>query len=642
MLRLRDQEDPDESESERSGLNRGRVDEDWAERPRPWWDKQNQRRKAGRRARASDAVVDCTVIFSVAGTFCLLLFMLLTFRKSIEIAWDRHFGMQGLRAAEARCVDPQVAIALAGDTWLGQTKIAALMTGMLQALIRKTGEVNAGRMKELLARFDVVSSSGSGTVYIAQLSFSPLFLRMQEEMGVAPQRAMEQWQASLDRFLQCAQTHVGTQSPENLYKLWACGRDSQLEPSGQAAKRFVERMQTESKNGSHFAWEQLTQQVMTCGADVPIGLDLGSHVTGAMQGKLWVISASLPTPGGDASYQNSTVAVPALSAQVRYRMSTEFYEEFPGYTPVKIAACLGLDRYFASPLHFCGRQDCFQYHVEYTVYDGGMTYRGSSPALWKLYYEEIESAPGRISVSSAVAASTACLGSLVFDADAPSGVAQWVTLDSDAPAFVQGTSFLNQGASFGENVASAPHAVVGGAFTDNTGILQAVASGASEVVALVGGVPFAGTAQYAGVCGFDNLLALFGIRMRHRLAYPDVTSVQFQIFETQDIRGAVETEFTTLVGPLATVNRSTVLSSIRFGSIQATTLTNSFAGIKGGRSIRLNLILVNSELNVESPNATVQQLPQLFGEIVSVLTSPNNSVQVQQLLNTFFLGAEPQ
>mmetsp|Transcript_55118 Transcript_55118/g.131350 ORF Transcript_55118/g.131350 Transcript_55118/m.131350 type:complete len:659 (+) Transcript_55118:62-2038(+) len=647
MLRLTDGEEEEQgTASERATLTSDRDDGERS-RAKPgeeWWNRQNRKRKGHRRAHAGDAIVDCTVILAATGTFCVALYLFIAFRRPIETAWDRQFGRQALAVAQEGCVKPQVALALAGDTWLGQTKAAGLMTGMLQVLARRNATGEAATVKELLQRFDAVSTSGSASLYFAELSYSPSFLQLQEAMGAEPHRAEELWQSrGIDRFVECASAYVDASFLETTYKAWSCGRNSSQETYAEAAADLLRALQTGGVNGSISTWEELTRVILYCAAGVSEDTRLGGPVNGFAHRKLWLIATSLPSPGGGPD-SSQPVLVPALSASVEYRLGTEYEKAFPGYTPTKLALCLGLDgekqRSFAAPLPFCGRRDCFQYHAEYTVYDGGLEYTGQSPPLWKVYYEELESAPGRVKLAAAVAASTACFGSAIFNSTQAAGFAQWVLLSSQAEAMAEKTPFKSQGTTFDEARASAPHAIIGGVFTDNTGILQAVASGAAEVAALVGAVPFATPVAYAGVSGFDSLLALFGFVSRHQMPFPATSSVNFQIFESANVRGMVETQFTSLSLDMAAIpsSRSALLSSIRFGTIEAKTVENEWAGIKGGKTIRLNLIVISSELNIESSRTSVHSLPQLLGEIVSVLTDANSTAQANQLLDTFFLG----
>jgi len=254
----------------------------------------------------------------------------------------------------------------------------------------------------------------------------------------------------------------------------------------------------------------------------------------------------------------------------------------------------------------------------------------NSPPLGN--FSNLVKGAGSLPLSAVVGASSAFLGNSVLNPH--QGVEAFIAgaLDGDMAIWAPNGAFL-EGRALVDDIfmrkrvrredcealaSNAVCALVDGAFTDNTGIAHAVATGATEVVALIDLTPSDDP---------TDLLKLFS---------PSVHDV-LPIFG--DLASDVRAEYNNpeIFPRLSIPADSKYLVRITAGALKAQTIDNKFFGVTGGRVITIHVVAVTSSLNI-GELVDFHNYSVLAQEIIATLTSEANMPLVQDRLLAAFLG----
>jgi hypothetical protein len=171
---------------------------------------------------------------------------------------------------------------------------------------------------------------------------------------------------------------------------------------------------------------------------------------------------------------------------------------------------------------------------------------------------------------------------------------------------------------------AAVHGVVDGGYSDNTGIANAVAAGADEVVVLV-------NSNAAGIASMQYVNVLFA----GGSVPPQVPKALFPVFERPT---AAELQAQINNFHKLDLAGSKLLKFISVGTVTATTTDNIYFGIQGSRKVTIHIINVGGALSIGyfqnfANYATFTQ------EIVSVMLAKENADFVSTTIMPIFLGS---
>jgi len=248
------------------------------------------------------------------------------------------------------------------------------------------------------------------------------------------------------------------------------------------------------------------------------------------------------------------------------------------------------------------------------------------------------------SASSAFLGGAAVLGSLVGDIQAIIGDADMspcISTATNCVALDVANTLIKQleyneshrlfgipNASVDEFAKAAVHGVIDGGYSDNTGIANAVAAGADEVVVVV-------NSAATGLTSLPDVMGLFagggcpmGCEFTPKALYP--------VFESP-----TASELQTQINNFHNMDlaNSKLLKFISVGTVTATTADNSYFGVSRSRQITIHIINVGGALSIGyfenfANYATFTQ------EIVTVLLAKKNADFVSKTIMPIFLGPD--
>mmetsp|Transcript_83012 Transcript_83012/g.267514 ORF Transcript_83012/g.267514 Transcript_83012/m.267514 type:complete len:462 (-) Transcript_83012:184-1569(-) len=393
-------------------------------------------------------------------------------------------------------------------------------------------------------------------------------------------------------------------------------------------------------------WSLVNAVILLSTADLPPTATFGDPVNSWAKSKWWLPSVSVATP---AVHNDRDVQVTVLSENgtvVSYQVKSEM-PDIPLYTPAKFSICLGDGAHKQAPLPFCATADCFGNRLLYPVSGGALLSR----PLWEGYASAFSNV-SQVGLLGVASASSAFLGPVVLQRPETCETSStrllqsaWFTSGNDS--FLEGTNNILASTTLPPTQVAtifahtSTQAIMDGAFTDSTGILQAVAAGAADVTSYISDLRslwnlFAGgnsTLNGPDPC-FSNVLFFQIFSTPWHTIEAEVKS--FKCLKVPSIEGRSDPA-------------GAYLTSICFGTVTTTTAENTFAGVEGGREVKLHIVIVESTLDslpfpvpdFTSGQAGLDWRPygRLVTEISTTMGSRVNRAAVKELAKTFFLRA---
>mmetsp|Transcript_114228 Transcript_114228/g.369410 ORF Transcript_114228/g.369410 Transcript_114228/m.369410 type:complete len:606 (+) Transcript_114228:100-1917(+) len=547
-----------------------------------------------------------------------------------------------------------------------RTKAAAgAVSGLMTGLQASGHEAN---LETLFAKFDTFSAVSGGSWTTSLLMYSASFQEMVEASAQSPDQAGTMFNddfihpvlnaqedtsvaGTASGLLSClwkvfvpmSLGQIGSQTdPDPALLLAELHRQQQLPSSTMSpwALQMLGELLILIQSGQ-VSWLGLVQQMLSRGGGIDVAHPLGTKAANSWaHGKLSIQGATAVGPAGydifsEEQFQDNVTKVQLYLTSkdsITYSAapsSTEVHEKLP----VMFSIIIGAGESAKSPLPFCSSTDCNGFMLKYEA--NGVAVVGAPTLTFKdIFGPAFEESAGMVPISSAIAASSAFKGwdGVISAIGAQQGCASlgaWTTGAKDGQSFVEAKSIRNH--FFEESVAqeggvqsmalkaatAGLNPLIDGGYVDVTGIANAVAAGASSVVAFI-----------SCATGPDlNTLALF-----KGTPYPGS-----RIFNEPVEEVAKQWDSFTAIPARA---GSQFFQKIVYGTISAVTAANKHFGIEAGRSITLDLISIETanitfglKLEGYSYNS-FYQYGDLEGEIVQTLAESPEATQA--LLQTFF------
>mmetsp|Transcript_114229 Transcript_114229/g.369414 ORF Transcript_114229/g.369414 Transcript_114229/m.369414 type:complete len:630 (+) Transcript_114229:175-2064(+) len=570
------------------------------------------------------------------------------------------------KAAAGKCVATK-AISMAGGGFLSLADFTGAVSGLLTGLQASGQEAN---LETLFAKFDTFSAVSGGSWTTSLLMYSASFQEMVEASAQSPNPVGTAFNddfihpvlnvqedtsmaGTASGLLSClwkvfvpmSLGQLGSRTdPDPASLLAELQRQQQLPSSTMSpwALQMLAELLILIQNGQ-VSWLGLVQKLLSRGGGIDAALPMGTKAANKWaHGKLSIQSATAVGPAGYDIYsaedfQDNVTKVQLYStskASITYSAapsSTEVHAKIP----VMFSIIIGAGESAKSPLPFCSSTDCNGYTLKYEA--NGEAVVGAPTLTFKdIFGPAFEESAGMVPISSAIAASSAFNGwdgvtSAIGAEQGCISLAAWTTGAKDGKSFVEADSIRNH--FFEESVAqeggiqsmalkaatAGLNPLIDGGYADVTGIANAVAAGASSVVAFIScytGPDFSTLALFKGTLHPGSRI----------FNEPSVEEVAKQWDSFTAIPARAGSQF---------------LQKIVYGTISAVTAANKHFGIEAGRSITLDLI------SIETANITIglveegysynsfYQYGDLVGEIVQTLAE--NPEATQALLQKFFL-----
>uniref|UniRef100_A0A7S2KF75 Uncharacterized protein n=1 Tax=Zooxanthella nutricula TaxID=1333877 RepID=A0A7S2KF75_9DINO len=386
-------------------------------------------------------------------------------------------------------------------------------------------------------------------------------------------------------------------------------------------------------------WSDIVEASLEKTVNIPGTTTLGSEPQPWARGKEWIACTSVPTPPlagstGAAYAENITT-----SEAVFYQATAASRAPTSKYIPARFSVVLGQGEDAQAPYPFCASPHCFGYVASIQTVTGENETRAveqvGRPFLGDTFEQAFSSSTGRLPVHNVAASSSAALASSILTRytawAGSSGCVDLATWASDKPggaAYASAQGALDQlYAEPNADSVNALHelkvqALFDGAYTDNSGISWAVASGAAEVTFISNGNDPPSDIWGLGAGADPTWGGVFG-------------GVNFNIFEqTSD---AIEAQYTAMpklqIPPAA---NNTWLQEIVWGSMYLTTVENKWFGIQGGRPVRLNIISVQSKAISMAGLSDYWLYGQVVNDVTTTFADAANAQAVKTMLNEFF------
>jgi len=309
------------------------------------------------------------------------------------------------------------------------------------------------------------------------------------------------------------------------------------------------------------------------------------------------------------------------------------HAELPVFAPAMFSIKLGAGTSSKAPVRYlapfvAANMDHFEYKGTETIHK----FSAESGKLGLKFAENVEEYAGKLPISRVVAASSAFMADAATRGFLIERIVSWLSTDftpwissaSEGEAFniaqelVDGLAHrggINQHST--DDLASQEvHGLVDAGFTDGTGISQALAAGASDVLAVLN--------------SFDTNDAEYVQRLFPGGDQPIPQSASlFPVFASpsaSEVREQFE-QFHLLAIPVGAM----FLRTIAVGTIPTQTLENPFFGIENNRSVMLNVVNIGSALTIGSLE-DFNNYNRLAQEIVEALVLKANADVVQHIL----------
>jgi len=539
------------------------------------------------------------------------------------------------------------AIAIQGGGFRAQCVATGVVAGVLANAPIKAGYKKTLAATGVLNRFDTISSNSGGSWFSSSLIYSAEYLALVEGMANSPTAADSLF---LKQYI-------------NPW-LKASGVDS-TKFSHAVAASWLKRIFGKADEEDYFIisafvaagldWNSFVDVLLLSTANISQTLMLGEEaVMQWAKNKTWLAchTVVMPSQGKTGILYSNSVGSSTLSYVVDNTI-----DELTYMLPAKFSIRLGSGINSAAPAAYLAEASYIREHkLKYTSrYGLSWPYIKESPIMGEDgAHGNIMKYSGKLPVARVTAASSAflggpaILGSLAIDLKAGLGQADFVPWISTAPngnAFAKANTLVKQlkkeqkdygdfgipDKSVDQFAEAAVHGVIDGAYSENTGIANAVAAGADEVVVVI---QSAATDIATIKAGWRYLMALFagggcpiGCYFSPKALYPVFYSPTAAELQTQI------NNFTNL-----DLGDSKFLKFISVGTVIATTTDNHYFGIQSHRKITIHVINVGGALTI-GDFANFANYATFTQEIVKVLVAKANADFVSKTIMPMFLGS---
>lgn len=530
-----------------------------------------------------------------------------------------------------------VALAIEGGGFRAQCVATGIVAGVAANAPTKVGSRKTLANTGILDRFDTISSNSGGSWFSSSLIYSPEYLGLVESMVNSPTTVDSQF---LQKFITPWLKASGVDSNKfNLVKDIAEEVVKLVLGTGDEDSIFMVAYFL----ATGFDWNRFVDMLLLSTANVNQTLMLGEEaVMEWAKGKDWLIAHTvvMPSQGKTGIIYSDKIG----SSQLKY---VDTKDVLTYMLPAKFSVKLASGVNSAAPVSYLPTKSYIKAHkLKYTAtsfYHAESDFLGEDGAHGNIVKYSGSLPVARVtSASSAFLGGAAILGALVGDIQSIIGDADmtpWISTAPNGKSFEVANDLVKQleyneshrwigipNKSVDAFAKAAVHGVIDGGYSDNTGIANAVAAGAEEVVVFVNN-------KATGIATLPDVMGLFaGGECPRRCEFtpkalfpvfesPTAAQLQSQInnFHNLDLAG------------------SKFLKFISVGTVTATTADNSYFGIQGSRKVTLHIINVGAALSIGyfenfANYATFTQ------EIVSVMLAKQNAEFVSTTIMPLFLG----
>jgi hypothetical protein len=531
-----------------------------------------------------------------------------------------------------------IALAIEGGGFRAQCIATSIVAGVAANAPADKGMKRTLANTGVLDRFGILSSNSGGSWFSSSLIYSSGYLGLVEGMINSPTTVDTQY---LKKYINPWLYASGVTSDKfNLVKDIAEEAVKLILGTGDEDSIFMVAYFL----ATGFDWNRFVGTLLLSTANVSDALLLGEEaVMEWAKGKIWLVAHTvvLPSQGKTGILYSDSIG----SSQLKYADTSN---ELTYMLPARFSVILGSGVNSSAPVTCLPTNSYVKAHkLNYTatsLYHKVSDFLGEDGAHnYIAKYSGKLPVAGVTSASSAFLGGAAILGALVGDIQSIIGDADmtpWIASAPDGKAFEVANTLIKQleyneshrligiaNASVDEFAKAAVHGVIDGGYSDNTGIANAVAAGAIDVVVIVNN-------NATGFADVD-ILALFpggGCQMSCQLS-PEVLYPVFESPTSAEVRSQMN-NFQSL-----DVADSQFLKFMSVGTVTATTTDNSYFGVQGSQTVTLHIINVGAALSIGYFEAFANYAT-FAQEIVAAILAKKNSEFVSKRIMPLFLGSD--
>lgn len=526
-----------------------------------------------------------------------------------------------------------IGLTMEGGGWRAQTAYAGVVSGMLAVLGEEQGVSKPTiESTKVLDRFDHFSSVSGGSWFFASLAYSDSYVSLLEGMAASPDTAAQQMRKDWSTpILKAMNVDV---SVYNVQGTLARKLADKVLGTGDADTLFMLTFFL----STNATWNAFTSVQLEAGASIGPGVLMGSDVVPWAKDKYWLCDHAVLLPTGERFARLFQTANESDDRTVSYVATSSSHVEL--VTPAQFSIQMGAGVESAAPHRYVAETaipESVQLEFTGVVSD---TYTSESSPLDAFDFSDgvLSREVGRLPVADAASASSAAAGiapvlgilvdealALVNDAD----LTPWFTNTGSSESLYTGSRLvggfksadaINQ-TSVQELATLKLHGLIDGGYTDDTGLSNVVAMGATEAVVLL---------DSNSSVSSESMELLF----QGGPAPTTPGAAASPVFQESAsyVRDAWQ-GFQRL-----DVNNTQFLTAVAVGTLTGTTVDNKQFGTTAGTTVTIHVIQLCGEVtigffeNVDNYNTYTQ-------EIIQTLNSEANSAYVKSTIVPMFMGS---
>mmetsp|Transcript_115987 Transcript_115987/g.334933 ORF Transcript_115987/g.334933 Transcript_115987/m.334933 type:complete len:568 (+) Transcript_115987:108-1811(+) len=498
-------------------------------------------------------------------------------------------GEEGAAEAPRRA---EVAIAFAG----GGFRAFAINVGLTAGVLAVRADNSTAPTfvdTKFLVRFDTISTNSGSTWFWAQLAYSDRFQTTLERMAASPKNAAAEFKRSwMDDWVAVGEANEKRRAATGEARRPGMPEELAKEGGDLALGQAITELSFFWRRG--LSWNDFVHLLLKTTTGVDSLHVLGDPVPSWLEGKVWlsVHSVVTGTPSKEARLSTSF----GQAARYHDSLAERYGDALPVYLPAKHSIVFGSGASAVAPYPYFAPSSM-------ATHGRSLNYRGTNMFGARRWDEQsapleqlgasVEAASGALPISGVAAASSAVAGGVCLSSSASSitdalssQLTPWAALALPGGSmFSAGTSchldLEDKGVSRGRLRICARSGVAGvvdGGYTEGSGVAQAVASGAGEVVAVV-----------------NDLVSISGLFQRRSgssetLGIPRLHLPIFAEWYGESLFEDAQ--------HLWIPEGSEFLKQFMVATVRGTTIKNDLFGVEAGRNVTLRVVYVKTDLQI--------------------------------------------
>lgn len=547
-----------------------------------------------------------------------------------------------------------------GGGWKAQTQHAALIAGMIAVNARVNGP-DAGNLKSLFTEMDSFISVSGGGWFFSSLAYSPYYRQTVEMCAQTPSQAFEayndRWVKKLQDFANSGPNDremslIGTNTTESLKARYfevmreaeSAGAQKPFAPPKSFILNTLTGLASQFKeifsvaNAGNFDWYTYTGSMLLKTAGIDADMMVGKEPNEFAKGKLWMPGISIPTPGNGKFRDFQVIPFETGINQIGMKARSDIaqFKDLPMYVPGKYSVVMGTGVGAQSQFPFCANVNCFGIYLEYESQGPFPIYhrKQRSPLLGEDFRRQFGSDVGTLLLRNVVATSSAAmsmltmipglwgLGTTVAAYTAKSVHPYMQASIMLGRARERGNTFIWRTVREFADYGMIP--IMDGVLTDNTGIVNGVASG---LTVLTTDLVMEANTMLAMSSNYDAL------PKSAKVPAPAIVGSKFPILEIEatDMLAAYNNfnKFKLADGLLC-------VKDISYGTIHTKTIHNPWLGLQAGTPLTINMVSQDTKASIVGTSAWI-----IYGhcveEFIQTMLSDVNKEYAEDMLDRFFI-----